>query len=440
MVRTYEMNSATQFLARSATKMKLYVMIAILCLSVAPLQAGSLEDSMAVLGSVGHAITKAPLGSSVVSQKQAGILASLDKVYHGFGISGISVYRRLPMKEGENIVRFEGILTLENELRRRALVNVGASYSRAGNGLKLEKFEARTVAALLPTVDIFFVPEHKNQAILSASSLSAKLAQLVENASTPDEISPFEGRYHIYAALRDRLDDGASLWVTIDDVIEGNGKHGEKTLNYNYSNWQIASNAFSLTRNAGPMRYIKVFLKPGLDTPPEARVAKLIFVTPTILPNAAANAGKYVNRFATAIKNLNIRSTPSVKGNKVGQLRAGNKVGIVASSTDGKWAYIIGSDKKTGYVFAPLLTAKQQTEITISAVSQSQNISNLMSLSDIENVHKVHMRLATLRFYRGKIDSKWTKASRTALRKFKVTNGLEDSAVWDVETQEVLFP
>jgi hypothetical protein len=70
----------------------------------------------------------------------------------------------------------------------------------------------------------------------------------------------------------------------------------------------------------------------------------------------------------------------------------------------------------------------------------ARGLADLISLSDINNVHRVHMRLSQLGFYEGDIDTKWAKASRAALRKFKVTNGLEDSAVWDGETQEVLFP
>jgi hypothetical protein len=82
----------------------------------------------------------------------------------------------------------------------------------------------------------------------------------------------------------------------------------------------------------------------------------------------------------------------------------------------------------------------QNTQTAQPATTPTQGKSDLISLSDINNVHRVHMRLSQLGFYEGDIDTKWAKASRVALRKFKVTNGLEDSAVWDGETQEVLFP
>jgi hypothetical protein len=50
-----------------------------------------------------------------------------------------------------------------------------------------------------------------------------------------------------------------------------------------------------------------------------------------------------------------VHDTPSTEGRKVGQLKAGSDVGVVAVSPDNQWAYVTQNGHALGYVFAPLL-------------------------------------------------------------------------------------
>jgi len=63
-----------------------------------------------------------------------------------------------------------------------------------------------------------------------------------------------------------------------------------------------------------------------------------------------------------------------------------------------------------------------------------------MMLNDPGDARKVQQRLKDLGFYAGSVDGKWGASSRTALRQFKSMNGLEDSPIWDDDTQGLLFP
>ncbi len=51
----------------------------------------------------------------------------------------------------------------------------------------------------------------------------------------------------------------------------------------------------------------------------------------------------------------------------------------------------------------------------------------------------IQSRLAELGLYKGAIDGKWGKVSRSALRSFKERNGLSDPESWNKETQILLF-
>lgn len=69
-----------------------------------------------------------------------------------------------------------------------------------------------------------------------------------------------------------------------------------------------------------------------------------------------------------------------------------------------------------------------------------QASSSRLMLNNADDARKVQQRLKELGFYAGGVDGQWGASSRRALRQFKSMNGLEDTPIWDDETQSLLFP
>ena len=74
------------------------------------------------------------------------------------------------------------------------------------------------------------------------------------------------------------------------------------------------------------------------------------------------------------------------------------------------------------------------------AASASPATNALLSLGKSVDARKVQQRLKDLGFLSGAVDGAWGPQARQALRTFKNANGLENSAIWDKETQSLLMP
>lgn len=394
------------------------------------------DDGLDALRAIAAALVGKPTAGQVslpaaVSQN----LAALDPVYQHFAPSGLLVRDHGRVDGAQNQYWLRGTIQVENDLRRRASLDVMASYTLNGQTLNVLEAEAVTVPSSFPDVDLFFVPKRHNAAVAQAPNLYHMMAELVKVAVPPEHLDPFGGEYVIYAALRDRMNDGTSVWVQVSDTPDGLGTHKTVTQNIDFAGWRVGVNTAHMTFNAGKTVYVKVIYQPGptaVDPNPTQRVAHL---TTNMTITAVEAAAQAIQSTKTVSKAANLRAAPSLKGKRIGQLAAGSSVGLVDLSADGKWAYVLAHPNQPGYVATSLLSNAVQ-----AAPQSAQPTKGLMSLSQAGNAKAVQQRLADLGFFQGSVDGKWGKASRIALRQFKAMNGLEDSFVWDAETQDVLFP
>jgi peptidoglycan hydrolase-like protein with peptidoglycan-binding domain len=84
------------------------------------------------------------------------------------------------------------------------------------------------------------------------------------------------------------------------------------------------------------------------------------------------------------------------------------------------------------------MNASDDTTASIETAYPPPPAGNMNPLNRADG-QRVQRRLAELGYYTGRGDGLWGAASRTALRNFKLMNGLKDNGEWDAMTEAMLF-
>jgi peptidoglycan hydrolase-like protein with peptidoglycan-binding domain len=87
----------------------------------------------------------------------------------------------------------------------------------------------------------------------------------------------------------------------------------------------------------------------------------------------------------------------------------------------------------------PLPPPVEITEAPGAGVGATTYGAEPSDLMGVENAARVQQRLSDLRYFSGIVDGMWGPRSRTALRDFKMANGLGKDDVWDQRTEAALF-
>ena len=353
------------------------LLAAVLILLSMPVAATPLDDANTILAAVAPALGgngTAPLDAAMADE-----LAALDPLYWNFAVAGQAVER---YQKGE----FSGSIILENALRRRAIIAVEATYDGEGEGLKVTSVSARTVVPLLLTVDTFLVPTAKAENVLDAPTLTEMFIRMAEVVVPIGQVDAFGGDYTIFAAVRERLDPGANLWLGVSATPDGPGDNLVTVRGFDFEGWRVVTSRTWMTVNAGPTSYIKLIYKSGPEAPEELQVPRLVHAETNKVPGADSLAVQAVKQRLPSPEVINVRDTPSTEGLKVGQLEAGSDVGVVAVSPDNQWAYVTQNGRALGYVFAPLLGLQDTAAPAPAAAPQglAERLRELEELHDAD--------------------------------------------------------
>jgi len=424
-------------------KLLTFVLCVILLIAITPKVAWSetFQEARSVLRAVAAAVLgKTEVENVLLPATLTKNLKEYDPVYHYFSLSGLMVNSHGGDEKNESIKWLQGTVLFENPLLRRAVVDVSARYQVKGNGIEILDTSVRTIAVPIPEIDIFYIPEQHNQSVIASTTLYHMMSNLVEYAVPPAQIDAFGGKYYIYAAARERLENESSLWVSVANTPEGLGTIEEGSQNFDFEGWRIAVGSAQMTINAGSTQFIKIIYRPGASVPENVRGNRVIHVTTNKLGDETELAQKSIKSSASIKQTANFRTKPDQNAPLVGQLAVGQKVNIVDVSKTQPWAYVIGPENQVGYIYKPLLSITGAPNNTPKASLSSEPKSKIMSLSNPVNSSALQQRLTDLGYYSGNVDGKWGASSRKALRTFKAANGLEDSSIWDMKTQDFLFP
>jgi len=130
--------------------------------------------------------------------------------------------------------------------------------------------------------------------------------------------------------------------------------------------------------------------KTGLMNARAALVAAGLFVSAMLaaMPTRAADPTmfgvpvKAHKGLFQALKGVNVRALPKTSGARIGKLKAGTRVQVVARSKDRNWLVIMQGSKPKGFVYAPMMMPLVDGELA-DEVSGSVDLADLADLADV---------------------------------------------------------
>ena len=318
--------------------------------------------------------------------------------YQGFSVSTVSIVDHWAKETGNKsfACRLHGVLTFDDALGRRTLLDYVADYELFQNKVVILKSQILPIPPIFPRTQAFFIDAGKFQKILDQRpDFSSFYAQVVTKAHnmtpTPEERKARQARqsmnfverlksdaavqrkdHFLVIFVMDRLTPDAELEVIVSRYLNDVVPLAEPVYK-DFQGWRVAivGGNFAVDRD---LFYARAYYKPA----------------PGVLP-------------------------------------------------DGKEQVLVGafsSEKK----YEPAMSVSTGQTTSVSAREGPLGMGReFLNLKKHDDVALIQTRLAELGYYQMNIDGLWGSGSSGALQKFQMASGLQATGKWDLGTQIKLF-
>lgn len=328
---------------------------------------------------------------------------------NGFFLNRMLVERYTDVPSNPTHRHIVATVMFQDLANRGVMITFSAKYRIENGTMVIYQAVADYVSPVEPVLTWYVVPANKVPGDLFAGTY--KLAQIhyfiaangLGKLST--QAMNTVGDYYIFGMMMDRLAHDDKLTFRASVKRDGAVQPALNVPVANIGGWRIATfRARFAPKDIGKNVVLFAQHQPGTLPGKPAAKNKMIAITKAFEPNPLAGTG---SRPAQPLQKAAPKAMPAPAQ------AATQPAKPVVKSTPAP---------KPAAAPAPATSSER------------------LMLNNPAHVRKVQQRLQDLGFFKGAIDGKWGKSSRTALRAFKAMNGLEDSFIWDDETQEVLFP
>lgn len=333
---------------------------------------------------------------------------------NGFFLSRMLIERYTDVPGNPTHRHIVATVMFQDLANRGVMITFSAKYRVENGTMVIYQAVADYVSPVEPVLSWYVVPANKVPGDLFNGGY--KLAQIHYfiaanglGALSPQAMNTV-GDYYIFGVMMDRLAHKDKLTFRASVKQGGAVQPAVDVPVANIGGWRIATfRATFAPKDIGKNVVVFAQHQPGTAPGKPAAKNKMIAITKAFEPNPLAGTGsKPIQPLQQAI--------PMAKPKPA--MPAPAKVAPQPAKP------VVKSTPMPKPAAAPAPTAA----------------SGRLMLNNPAHVRKVQQRLQDLGFFKGAVDGKWGKGSRSALRAFKAMNGLEDSFIWDDETQEVLFP